>query len=512
MRRTYLFLSICFLLYISCDNKLLPFLDDGTSIHFEKSQKPFYHGVASGDPLNDAVIIWTRVTPEVNKTVQVKWKMATDQQFKNVIKSGKESTSSSKDYTVKVDVKGLKASQTYYYQFEALGGKSIVGRTKTLPKQNPDQVKLAIVSCSNYEAGYFNALGRIGEKDDIDAVLHLGDYIYEYGVGKYGDTTLGRINLPAHEIVKIEDYRTRYALYRLDKDFQKAHQMHPFITIWDDHEITNNSYKDGAQNHQPEEGDYNVRKSIARQVYYEWLPVREGENLYRQFDYGGLVDLIMLDERLAGRSAQADSVNTVAFNDPSRSMLGQTQLDWFFDAMKNSKASWKVIGNQVIFSDLSFENIFPKRPKNLDAWDGYPFEKKKVIQFLKDNQIANTIFVTGDTHCSWAFETPTNAEDYRNNGDQSVVAFEFGTTGVSSPNYDENVGLDTVRMVEGLYYKMNPHLKYVDLSEHGYLLLTLNSDEAKAEWMYVDTVKRRTRNEKVGKTMTVKKDAKMLLN
>lgn len=219
----------------------------------------------------------------------------------------------------------------------------------------------------------------------------------------------------------------------------------------------------------------------------------------------------MLDERLAGRQMQADSINTPAYRDSTRTMLGDAQLNWFLENLKDSEAVWKVVGNQVIFSDLSLNKIFPNRSRNMDAWDGYPFEKKKIIDFLKSNDIQNTIMVTGDTHCSWAFETPTSIEDYLGDSISTVVAVEFGTTSISSANYDEGVSMDTVKMVEGLYLQENPHLKFVDLSQHGYLLLTLTTESASAEWWYVDTIKEPSNKETLAHQLQVKSDGKSLL-
>jgi len=225
----------------------------------------FNHGVASGDPLNDRVIIWTRVTPDTEEALTVEWMVATDKSMATPIKSGIAQTNQDADYTVKVDVVGLNPNTTYYYQFKTLGTSSIVGRTKTTTKEGVDAVKLAIISCSNYEAGYYNALARIAERTDIDAVVHLGDYIYEYGPGIYGDSTLGpsRTHLPPKEIIDLSEYRTRYAQYRMDPDFQKIHQTHPFINIWDDHEFANNVYQSGAENHQSEEGTFADRSAAA---------------------------------------------------------------------------------------------------------------------------------------------------------------------------------------------------------------------------------------------------------
>jgi alkaline phosphatase D len=475
--------------------------------YYNPALAPFYFGLASGDPLSDAVIIWTRV--ESDQKVPVVWEMATDSLFENVVTQGEVTALPEKGYTVKVDVKGLQPATTYFYRFKALGEYSPVGRTRTTPGSgdSPESLALAVVSCSNYEAGYFNAYKAISGLQDLSAVLHLGDYIYEYATGVYGDTSLGRKHLPSHEIVSLEDYRTRYAQYRLDEDLQEAHRLHPFITIWDDHEITNNAHIDGAQNHQPGEGDYQSRKAAARQAYYEWLPIREEDRnkLYRSFSLGQLADLIMLDERLAGRTAQADSLDQPGFGDASRTMLGEEQRRWFMDQLASSSAKWKIIGNQVIFSDLNFEGIIPGWRINLDAWDGYPNEKKSILSFLEKEEIENVVFVTGDSHCSWAFEVPSTVEAYREKNSEAARAVEFGVTSISSSNYDERVGMDTVRALTQLYLspERNPHLKYVDLAQHGFLLLRLNEEQASGEWHYVSTIRERNPASFVGKRLSV---------
>ncbi|RMF25827.1 MAG: alkaline phosphatase [Bacteroidetes bacterium] len=478
-----------------------PLPDDGTSRYFQPERAPFYHGVASGDPTSDRVVIWTRVTPTHMHRVRVKWWVARDAEMKQVVRKGTVETDSLRDFTVKVDVDGLEPDTRYFYRFEALGGQSPVGRTRTLPTGDARELKLAVVSCSNFEAGYFNAFARIADRSDLHAVLHLGDYFYEYGPGTYGDTSLGRLHLPPKEILTLQDYRTRYAQYRLDPDFQRAHQMHPFITIWDDHEIANNSFVEGAQNHQPAtEGDYQARKAVARQAYFEWLPVREssGGKLYRKFSAGRLADLLMLDERLEGRSAPADSVSDPRLHDPNRSMLGQAQLQWLLENLRSSTATWKLIGNQVIFSNVDRSKIFPDNPINLDAWDGYPVEQEKIKRFIQENGIRNVVFLTGDTHCSWAFEVPRSLEDYRKDPLGSVVALEFGTPSISSSNYDESTPMDTVLLAQDLYRQSNPHLKFINLHDHGYLLLTLTPTDLLAEWYYVDTVKKPSDKEFLG--------------
>ncbi len=496
--RLLLFLPALGILFGSCERAKPkpPKWIEAVERHFDESLKPFYHGVASGDPLPDRIVIWTRVTPADSlPSVDVKWQMALDERFTAIVKSDSLATNPGKDYTVKVDVVGLQPDQVYYYRFLALGKNSIVGRTKTAPVSAKDSLKFAVVSCANWEWGYFNPYDKIADRPVLDAVLHLGDYIYEYGVAKYGDTTIGRLNIPSHEIVSLKDYRTRYSLYRLDQGLRRLHQQQPMIAIWDDHEVANNATVSGAQNHQPEEGDYQKRKAAARQTYYEWMPIRENQELYRRFSFGPLADVIMLDERLAGRDPEiTDSLNPDLKN-AERSMLGAKQLQWFEANLQSSTATWKLIGNQVIFSDVYLRKVFPKMPRNLDSWDGFPAEKKKIVDFIRANNITNLIIASGDTHGSWAIEAATNiSKNYR------PFAIELGITSVSSGNGDERKPADSVKLAEKALMNENPHIKYVNDRDHGYLLLTLYADQSKAEWFYVETLRKPTSNEFLGKT------------
>jgi alkaline phosphatase D len=475
------------------ERKYFP-LQEPTSVLYDSTLKPFYHGVASGDPLKDRVIIWTRVTPADSvPSIEVQWQMATDKDFLNAIASDTMTTTPARDYTVKVDVTGLDAGKVYYYRFKALGKTSLTGRTKTLPNTT-DSLKFAVVSCSNWEFGYFNAYGLIARRD-VDAVLHLGDYIYEYKSGYYGDTTIGRINIPTHEAVSLTDYRLRHAQYRLDAGLRAVSQAHPFIAIWDDHEFANNVYKQGAQNHQPDtEGDFIKRRDAARQVYYEWLPIRESDKLYRSFTFGNLAQLVMLDERIEGRESPPDTVSKAK---DERTMLGVEQLAWFEDQLK-SPARWKIVGNQVLFSDMLLSSVFPKMPRNLDSWDGYQAEKKRIKEHVLNNNIKDVVFLTGDTHASWAIEVATDiSKKYQ------PFAVEFGTTSVSSGNDDEYLSVDTVKMMEQSLRNQNPHVKYLNDRDHGYLLLTLYPQKAKAEWYYVETLREIKLVERLAKTIEV---------
>lgn len=453
---------------------------------------PFYHGVASGDPLYDRVIIWTRVTPNDSlPSIEVKWEISKEENFNTIHDEGTVVTDPSRDYTIKVDVAGLTDDTHYYYRFHALESTSITGRTKTASK-NPASVKLGVVSCSNYEWGFFNAYGALAD-EDLDAVVHLGDYIYEYGPGGYGDTSLNRTPIPAKETVTLQDYRTRYAQYRLDEDLRYAHSRHPFINIWDDHEIANNSYKEGALNHQPEkEGSYEERKNAARQVYYEWIPIRESEKHYRKFEFGGLADLIMLDERLEGRTYIADSLSDPSLLDSSRTMLGLEQRNWLIDQLSNSNTQWKIIGNQVIFSYLNWG--FENWKINLDSWDGYPIEQQLIADAIVNTPVENVVFITGDTHTAWAFEVTNKPFDnYNPTTAEGAIAVEFGTTSINSSNSNERFSDSLVLLHEQkiVNSNINPHLKYANMRDHGYLLLNLDTTSAIAQYKFVETIKER---------------------
>ncbi len=455
----------------------------------DSTMAPFYHGVASGDPLYDRVIIWTRVTPaDSMPSINVVWEISDDKNFKSILKNGEVNTDPSKDYTVKVDVNQLNEGTSYYYRFHALGKTSIIGKTKTAAKV-AQRINFGVVSCSNYEWGYFNAYGALAE-EELDAIIHLGDYIYEYAPGGYGDTTLGRAPIPNKEIVTLQDYRTRYSQYRLDKDLIAAHANHPFINIWDDHEVANNSYKEGAQNHQEGEGSYEERKRVARQVYYEWIPIREGEKHYRKFNFGELADLIMLDERLEGRTMQADSLQDPSLMDSSRTMLGMEQRDWFTEQLTTSKAQWKVIGNQVIYSYLNWGH--PTFNINLDSWDGYPIEQQIIANTIKKDSIDNVVFITGDTHTAWTFEATNNPfDDYDQDTGEGAFAVEFGTTSINSANSNERFPDSLVRLHEMkiVNSEINPHLKFANMRDHGYLVLELTPEKVTASYKFMETIK-----------------------
>jgi alkaline phosphatase D len=524
--------------------------------YFNPAYAPFYHGVASGDPLDDRVIIWTRITLDSTFTsAQVEWYLATDTAFTNVIAQGTETTDASIDFTVKVDVTGLSPNTTYFYVFKYGSVWSLTGRTKTAPTGTTDHLKFAVVSCSNYEAGFFNAYRNIARKHDLDAVIHLGDYIYEYGIGEYGDTgATQRYNDPSHEVVAKDDYRMRYSLYRLDSSLIRAHQMHPFIAVWDDHESANDAYMDGAENHNPNnvydgvntEGSWTTRKNVSREVYFEWLPIRNsGTSIYRTINYGNLADIFMLDTRIEGRTEQPFSILDTNFNSP-RDLLGSAQKNWLFNELDASTAKWKVIGNQIIFSPLNvgfaagfndgmpdptnFDSIVAVESIFLDIWDGYPAERQEIIDTIESKGWDNIVILTGDFHSSFAFDVtptpviyPVAATAYLPVIDTSVynpatgkgsVAVEFATPSINSANFDENVGAAASAIFEnwmnnpielppgsGNFFTYNPHMKYTDLDQHGYYILDLKPDSVTANFYFADDILSVTNGEQFGEAL-----------
>ncbi|MBE2247104.1 MAG: alkaline phosphatase D family protein [Candidatus Competibacteraceae bacterium] len=443
--------------------------------------KPFYHGVASGDPLFDRVIIWTRLTPDSNFTAlhDVEWRVATDTGMSQVVQQGIYTTGMAQDFTVKVDVTGLQPNTWYYYEFTNQNRHSIRGRTKTAPQNMKDSLRFGVVSCANYESGYFNAYKVMLNRNDLDAVVHLGDYIYEYETGGYAlNSSVNTLFDPAHEIITLSDYRTRYSQIRLDQDLMRLHQQYPFITVWDDHESANDSWMDGAENHNSGEGPWADRKSNAQQAYFEWLPIRpasSGNNnrIYRNIRYGNLVELFMLDTRLYGRQEQAGTTGSTV-NDANRTILGADQYTWLSNGMFNSTSQWKILGQQVMFAPLSVFGI----GVNGDQWDGYPAERTKIISFVLANSITGVVVITGDIHTAWANDVPT--ANYQSNGTGSAFV-EFVGTSVTSPGFPFSVGSSVIQAA-------NNHIKYINLVDHGFFVLDINQNRAQSDYFYVNTL------------------------
>lgn len=504
----------------------------------------FNHGVASGDPLTNRVILWTRVTPMEEGQVEVRWELAEDSGFTNVIVQGSGVTTADVDYTVKVDAEGLQAGTIYYYRFMTGDKTSVTGKTRTLPEGAVAAASFAVVSCANYPAGFFNVFREVAEQD-VDAVLHLGDYLYEYASTGYASDRaeeFGRVVEPANAIVSLGDYRTRYAQYHTDGDLQAARAAHPFIIVWDDHEVANDSWEDGAQNHNPAtEGSYAERKMAAIQAWYEWLPVRPPttmeEIIYRRFQYGDLLDLLMLDTRHLGRDEQlqysdfatggiidVDSVRA-AVGDATRTIMGSEQLGWLREQLNQSSARWQVLGQQVLMSryqipspllealdpgvspelDLgkgttallaavAAKNKAPEDrtpdeqalldsviPYNLDAWDGYAPERDEILSFAQQLD-SKLVVLAGDTHNAWTSQLRTAEGD--------IAGVEFGCTSVSSPGFDgaDLLGPGIAAQFGPLVTGLIDDLVYANLVGRGYLHIAFDADNVTATHRFITAV------------------------
>jgi alkaline phosphatase D len=478
----------------------------------ETARRIFRHGVASGDPLADRAMLWTHVTAPMGATTatpEVRWEVATDAAFRRIVTRGTLTTGAERDFTVKVDAGGLRPLTTYYYRFQALGERSAIGRTRTLPVGKAERVRLALASCSNFPYGLFNVYRRIAARNDLDAVLHLGDYIYEYANAGYGDgKPLGRIPDPDREIVSLTDYRLRHAQYKSDPDLQEVHRQHPFIVVWDDHEITNNSWRDGAQNHNPDrgEGQWAPRRAAAVQAFFEWMPIREDRatrqlRIYRSFAFGDLADLVMLDTRLVDRDQQAPRREAVeVVDDPARTLLGRAQEQWLFEELAASKragVSWQLLGQQVMFGQTSRPGA---TAGSTDTWDGYRPARQRVLDAIAAQKLTNVVVLTGDVHSSWAYDIPLNPWDgYDSSSGRGTLAVEVVTPAVTSPSGFGTPEQAAQRLEKMIYER--PHLRYLEGLHRGYVVLDVTRERAQADWYYVPTVTHQSDVEQFGKGM-----------
>ena len=484
----------------------------------------FDHGAASGDPLDDAVILWTRVSGAVGESLTVNWQVAQDAAMRSVIAAGTAETDAARDYTVKVDARGLPSDARLYFQFSIGEVRSIVGRTRTLPVGEVDMARFAVVSCSNYPYGFFHAYRDIAERDDIDAVIHLGDYIYEYGMGEYATEraeALGRVPDPPTELMTLSDYRRRYAQYRSDADLQALHGRHPMIVVWDDHEIANDGWRDGAENHNNledvDEGPWRNRRDAALQAWFEWLPVRGKPNgrktrIYRDFRWGDLVKLVMLDTRYYGREIQPDVSQTdgtlerinAVLEGGKRQLLGRKQARWLRRRLRKRDTTWQAIGQQVLLGPLNSPDLEPlldleqpamvpvevlqqniavsksHPPILLDTWDGYPWARR---QFLRDIKRygRNTVVLSGDLHTSIAGDVALD-------GEYEAATVEFMTSSITSPGFAEYLPEREAGGVAAATLRQNPQMRYMETEKRGWLCMTFTHEECVGEWHLLSTI------------------------
>ena len=512
----------------------------------ESTMVNFDYGVASGDPLSDRVILWTHAKFQDSvDPVALSWQVASDIEFSKVIASGSAQASSDSDHTCKVDATGLSPNQSYFYRFKSGQHISPIGKTKTLPVGSVSEVKLAVLSCSNYPAGFFNVYAEVG-RSDVDVAVHLGDYIYEYAATGYASekaASLGRTSVPANEILTLSDYRIRHAQYKSDADSKQFHANKPIIAVWDDHEFTNDTYKDGAENHSPAtEGPFSARKQAAIQAYHEWMPIRSGSDkakIYRSFNFGNLLSLHMLDTRSVGRDLQIEITDLInpakqaaavaALSSPTRQLLGAEQLLWIQTQMSTSQATWQVLGQQVLMARMEFpvtilqalnssdtspqalaagqkaitdyltaktkkamglqlsdvETALLAQPKlgyNLDAWDGYPAAREILLSTAAQFN-KRLVVLAGDTHNAWHSNLTLM------NGRK--VGEEFATSSVSSPGLETYLALPPAQ-VKAIFEGVVNDLKWMDSSRRGYLKLSISPAQVQGEWFFIDTISSRT--------------------
>jgi alkaline phosphatase D len=488
----------------------------GTSPAAAGTGSVFAHGVASGDPLPDGVLLWTRVTPTPQATpgsgvgpdAAVAWEVAADAGFRRVVRRGSARTGAARDHTLKVDVGGLAPATTYWYRFTSGGRTSPVGRTTTAPAPGADvaRLRMAVVSCANLQAGWFSAYRHLAARRDLDLVVHLGDYLYEYAPGQYqARDVVVRPHDPPREIVDLTDYRRRHAQYKADPDLQALHAAAPWIVTWDDHESANDAWSGGAENHTEGavEGAWATRQAASQQAYAEWMPVRyePGGHLYRRFTFGRLASLSMLDLRTY-RDPQVSSPADPALADESRTITGPEQLNFLLDGLADTAVQWKLVGNPVMIAPVRFPNTLDTAsltgvaeligqqtpavtgvPYNVDQWDGYPADRGRVLGLLRDRGITDAVFLTGDIHSAWAAELPADALTYPATGD--IVGVELVCTSVTSDNLDDLVGSPpgtTSRAVEAAIIAANPHVKHLDFDSHGFSVLEVTPAAAQMDW------------------------------
>lgn len=490
--------------------------------------KGFSHGVASGEPGPDRVLLWTRHAGDGSPAI-LRYELARDAGFAKVLSGGNVEASPEHDWCAKVFATGLESGKWYYYRFIAPDGTaSETGRTRTLPQGPVERWRMAVFSCSNLGFGWFNAYAHAADAAEFDMALHLGDYFYEYPRGSYPNVEQaldGRTIWPADETIALADYRLRHASYRMDPDLRRLTQLYPMVLTWDDHESTNDSWRGGAQNHQAEaEGGWDARKAAAIRAYREWLPV--SDQYWTSYEIGELATIFRLESRLTARDEQlqlgplladgGDMLEALSefrdtvWADPARTMLGAEQEAWLGDGFRTSAGAgrkWQVLANQVVMGNLAFpdlleggaapadlaENIRNRLtaaavagkvglPGNMDAWDGYPAARARLLGSALDAD-ANLVVLAGDTHNGWACELTHEG---------AAAGVEFAGQSVTSPGMENSLSFITNDRLTRELVAFNPQLKWANLDRRGYMAVELTQAAASCEWRFMDTVRERS--------------------
>lgn len=468
----------------------------------------FLHGVASGDPLPDGVILWTRLSPPGTGAFEINWQVSLDPAFNRLVASGTVSARAEADFCVHVDVGGLSPNTHYFYRFTFEDEVSRTGKTKTLPAGSVGHLRFAQVSCAKFNAGYFNAYGCIAAREDLDFLLHLGDYIYEAANTPPPSQTpgadIGRPFEPLHECKSLVDYRLRYNQYHRDPDVQRMHASLPVIATVDDHEFADGAWKGGASEHKPErDGDWQTRKAAAFQARWEWLPARmpdpaDPSRAFRTVHLGNLADLFLIDTR----TRRDEPAPPPTMNDPARSALGVAQCGWLFDALQASRAAWRLLGNPSVLA-TTWRPDLPAEVKealvkvklidaqgsgpDYDQWDGYPVERDRLLALVDERGMRNLVVLSGDVHVSLAIELKRDGASIAS----EPLAVEFVNPSLTSQNLDEKMGWaprTKSLAVEEILMQTLPHIHWCDLDSHGYNVVDVTPERVRCEWWAVESV------------------------
>lgn len=460
------------------------------------TEYPFTLGVASGDPAPDGFVIWTRLAPQPlaedagmagQPAIAVNWQVAEDEGFQRIVQSGEAAALPELGHSVHVEVEGLKPRRPYWYRFTMPGmDASPVGRARTLPEagSTPERIRLGVMGCQNYPTGLFTACGYLAREDDLDAVFHFGDYIYE-AAGKDRPGNGGRAHI-GPEPMTLEQYRRRYAQYKTDADLQAAHHSAAFIASYDDHEVSNNWVSDFDQDGTPPE-QFALRRIAALQAWYENLPMRRAQAMiagkmtaYRRVDFGRLLRMHVLDTRAYRTQppcGEPASKWCIPATGPESTFLGAVQENWLAEGLAGG-STWNLLAQQILM--MPFDKRQPGAAEPVygtDNWDGYPDARRRLVKTIQDQRLTNVVVATGASHKHFVGTVPVRDEDLTG----AAAAVEFLTTSVSSGGNGSPQG-------GGLkYLPQNPHIKVIH-DQRGYQTFEITPQTWRTDLKVVDRV------------------------